>query len=57
MRRKFAWLLMPLLLGACSESEGDSGPGGVSSEDAEALDEAAARLDQESAPAKLQRSQ
>jgi hypothetical protein len=57
MRRKISWLLMPLLLGACSQSEGSSGPGGVNSEDAEALDEAAARLDQDPAPAELQRSQ
>lgn len=43
-----------LLLSACGPAPTDPGPGGVSVEDAEALDEAAARLEEEQAnPPKL----
>jgi hypothetical protein len=38
-----------LLLNACGGAPTDAGPGGVSNEDAEALDEAAAKLDAEQA--------
>jgi hypothetical protein len=38
-----------LLLPACGPAPGDPGPGGVSVEDARALDEAAARLEEEQA--------
>lgn len=37
-----------LALVACGPADSDSGPGGVSVEDARALDEAAAKLDAES---------
>jgi hypothetical protein len=42
-------LLLFLLLPACGPAPTDPGPGGVSVEDAEALDEAAARLEKEQA--------
>lgn len=38
-----------LLLSACGPAPSDPGPGGVSVEDAEALDKAAARLEEEQA--------
>ena len=38
-----------LLLSACGPAPTDPGPGGVSVEDAKALDEAAARLEEEQA--------
>lgn len=38
-----------VLLSACGPAPTDPGPGGVSVEDAEALDEAAARLEEEQA--------
>lgn len=37
--------MMLSILGSCSDSANEAGPGGVSSEDAKALDEAAAKLD------------
>lgn len=42
-------LLLLLALNACSDGGNDPGPGGVSAEDAKALDEAAAKLDAETA--------
>jgi hypothetical protein len=42
-------LLLILLLSACGPAPTDPGPGGVSVEDAKALDEAAARLEEEQA--------
>jgi hypothetical protein len=36
-----------LLLAACSDNQSNAGPGGLSADDAKALDEAAAKLDQE----------
>ncbi len=41
-------LLLCLALTACGPADSDPGPGGVSVEDARALDEAAAKLDAES---------
>lgn len=43
--------LLPLLLvlGGCGAGESEPGPGGVSAEDAKALDDAAAKLDAEAA--------
>jgi hypothetical protein len=51
MRRCLARYCLPLLLllRACGPAPGDPGPGGVSVEDARALDEAAARLEEEQA--------
>jgi hypothetical protein len=50
MKRNIALLLLPLmLLQACSNNDRDAGPGGVSTEDAKALDDAAAKLEQENA--------
>ncbi|MBK9267452.1 MAG: hypothetical protein IPM67_02020 [Sphingomonadales bacterium] len=43
------YLPILLLLSACGPAPTDPGPGGVSVEDAEALDEAAARLEEEQA--------
>ena len=53
-------LLILVILSACGDGSNTPGPGGVSAEDAQALDEAAAQLDAEatiqpegmSAPAK-----
>jgi starvation-inducible outer membrane lipoprotein len=42
---KYAVLLLALLLAACGAAPDDLGPGGVSNSDAQALDEAAAKLD------------
>jgi hypothetical protein len=42
-------LLLLLALNACGESPNEPGPGGVSAEDAKALDEAAEKLDSEAA--------
>ncbi|MFC0203538.1 hypothetical protein [Novosphingobium soli] len=39
-------VLAPLAVGACSPSEDASGPGGVTTGEARALDEAAAMLDE-----------
>jgi len=44
MTRKLPLLWLAGLV-ACGPAEDDSGPGGVSAEDARALDEAAAKLD------------
>jgi hypothetical protein len=44
----FRPLLLLALLSACGGSPSDPGPGGVSNDDAKALDEAAAKLDAES---------
>lgn len=41
--------LMSALLAACGPAPTDPGPGGVSVEDAEALDQAAEQLDEEQA--------
>lgn len=49
MTRKLPLLLLAGLV-ACGPAEDDPGPGGVSAEDARALDEAAAKLDDQ-APA------
>ena len=38
-------LLILVILSACEDGSNTPGPGGVSAEDAQALDEAAARLD------------
>lgn len=46
MRRTYALLLLATL-GACRPSEDEPGPGGVSVEDARALDKAATKLDGE----------
>lgn len=42
-------LLLLLALGGCGAGENEPGPGGVSADDAKALDEAAAKLDAEAA--------
>ena len=42
---KFAVLSLAVLLAACGAAPDDPGPGGVSNSDAQALDEAAAKLD------------
>lgn len=42
-------LAMLLLLSSCGAADSDPGPGGVSMEDARALDKAAAKLDAEQA--------
>lgn len=39
--------MLALLLSSCGNAENGPGPGGVSREDAQALDEAAAKLDAE----------
>jgi hypothetical protein len=41
--------LAALFLTACGGGQSEAGPGGVSAEDAKALDEAAAKLDAEAA--------
>jgi hypothetical protein len=38
-------VILSLALAACGPADNDPGPGGVSTEDARALDEAAAKLD------------
>jgi hypothetical protein len=40
-------LLISMLMAGCGNGSGEVGPGGVSPEDARALDEAAAKLDAE----------
>jgi hypothetical protein len=50
-------LLVLFLLGACSGNEDNVGPGGLSAEDARALDEAAAKLDQEASASDTQQSE
>ena len=45
-------LAMTVLMTACGPANNDPGPGGVSVEDARALDEAAAQLDQPPVTAK-----
>jgi hypothetical protein len=48
MKTLFANILFAVfLLGACSGDNSNTGPGGVSAEDGQALDEAAAKLDRE----------
>ncbi|MGL5838701.1 MAG: hypothetical protein ACRCY3_09410 [Sphingorhabdus sp.] len=48
MRSKAAYLVIAFLpLSACGPAPTDPGPGGVTMEDAEALDEAAEKLDTE----------
>jgi len=42
-------LMLLLLLNACGDGANEPGPGGVSTEDAKALDQAAETLDAESA--------
>ena len=42
---KYAILFLALSLAACGAAPNDPGPGGVSNSDAQALDEAAAKLD------------
>ncbi|HEV7232897.1 MAG TPA: hypothetical protein VGN36_01530 [Sphingorhabdus sp.] len=49
MRHRSASLFLLLALSACGEGESEVGPGGVSAEDAEALDKAAEKLDSEAA--------
>lgn len=44
----FRPLLLLVALAACGDGPSNPGPGGVSNEDAKALDEAAAKLDAES---------
>jgi hypothetical protein len=44
-RAAFAPIMLSIILVACGPADGDIGPGGVSVEDADALDEAAAKLD------------
>ena len=48
MKRTHFALLMCLAATGCGHADSDPGPGGVSVEDAQALDEAAAKLDTES---------
>jgi hypothetical protein len=45
--RQASALLTLVMLSACGDGSNTAGPGGVSVEDAQALDEAAARLDAE----------
>jgi hypothetical protein len=47
--RSIMALSIPLLLMACSDEQSQTGPGGVSTDDAKALDEAAEQLDAEAA--------
>lgn len=42
-------LLSLMFLSACADGANEAGPGGVSAEDAQALDEAAAKLDAQAA--------
>ncbi len=42
---KYLGVVMTLALAACGGAPDDPGPGGVSNSDAQALDEAAAKLD------------
>lgn len=44
---RLAFLTILLLLNACGDAENAPGPGGVSPDDAEALDRAAEKLDAE----------
>jgi hypothetical protein len=44
-KRAFQIAIMLSILSSCSDSANEAGPGGVSSEDAKALDDAAAKLD------------
>jgi hypothetical protein len=50
-------VFLGLMLGSCSDGTNDAGPGGVSSEDAKALDEAAAKLDSNATTASEGRQQ
>lgn len=43
-------LILIVTLGGCGDAENEPGPGGVSRADAQALDDAAAKLDAEAAP-------
>lgn len=45
MNRSFSALLSCFALASCGSSDNDAGPGGISVEDARALDEAAEKLD------------
>jgi len=45
MLMKYAVAILTLMLAACGGAPDDPGPGGVSNSDADALDEAAAKLD------------
>lgn len=48
MKFRLATAFAAILLGGCSQADTQpAGPGGVSAEDAKALDEAAAKLDSE----------
>jgi hypothetical protein len=47
--RSLITLLIPLMIIGCSDGSSEVGPGGVSAEDARALDDAAAKLDAEAA--------
>jgi hypothetical protein len=42
-------LLLLLTVAGCGSGESEAGPGGISAEDAKALDDAAAKLDTEAA--------
>jgi hypothetical protein len=58
MRRPLTSCLLALfLLGACSGNEDNVGPGGLSAEDAAALDEAAAKLDREASSTEMEQSE
>lgn len=46
--RPLALMLLSLALHGCGDATSESGPGGVSADDARQLDEAAAKLDAES---------
>lgn len=48
-RSAFLLLFLSASLSACGGGPGDPGPGGVSNEDAKALDEAASKLDADTA--------
>jgi hypothetical protein len=47
--RVISILLSLMFLSACADEASDAGPGGVNAEDAQALDEAAAKLDAQAA--------